>query len=535
MKRVLAVWLPNWPLQRLLRKNPALVGRPVTLKHRTQRGECVAACSVEAYARGARVAMPIAEALALGGKQDGWHHAEHDRAADREALVRLAQWCHRFSPTIGLEDVTACDLPWPETLLLDATNLGPLFGSEAAWVDQVQRGFEQLQLRTRITLADNIAVAWAATHYSDASPVENNPAKPRPLIVPPGVAAGPLASLPVEALRLPPATVQLLVRLGVVEVDQLLALPRDQLRSRFGQELLLRIDQALGRIDEVIEATPPPAEFIVDQQLEHPVAKREHVEHIVDQLIQRLAHLLTAQNVGALQMACRFDCQSGAPAILQAGWFRPAHRAEHLLEIVQMHLERLLLPGAVTGIQLRVVQHAPLERRQRVLFDAEASLDKSWQLAALVDRLTGRLGRQAVVRSRLHHDAQPELAYREEPLIGGKRSKAATSKRRRQPTRPGALDRPLQLLERPAALDGFAAQRDPPQAGPSSGPPQHFHYAGRQYHVARSWGPERIETGWWRKRSVSRDYYRVETTDGQRFWLYRCLRSRKWFLQGIFA
>src|SRR5262249_56233778 len=31
------------------------------------------------------------------------------------------------------------------------------------------------------------------------------------------------------------------------------------------------------------------------------------------------------------------------------------------------------------------------------------------------------------------------------------------------------------------------------------GPPAQFHYAGVDYRIARAWGPERIETGWWRK------------------------------------
>jgi protein ImuB len=33
-------------------------------------------------------------------------------------------------------------------------------------------------------------------------------------------------------------------------------------------------------------------------------------------------------------------------------------------------------------------------------------------------------------------------------------------------------------------------------------------------------GPERIEAGWWDGRDVRRDYYLVETRDGQRAWVY---------------
>jgi protein ImuB len=66
------------------------------------------------------------------------------------------------------------------------------------------------------------------------------------------------------------------------------------------------------------------------------------------------------------------------------------------------------------------------------------------------------------------------------------------------------------------------------------GPPLWFHFAGQQHHVVQVWGPERIETGWWRGRPVGRDYFRIETTAGRRFWLFRRLRDEKWFLQGMF-
>jgi protein ImuB len=66
------------------------------------------------------------------------------------------------------------------------------------------------------------------------------------------------------------------------------------------------------------------------------------------------------------------------------------------------------------------------------------------------------------------------------------------------------------------------------------GPPLRFSWNNRQHVVTQSWGPERIETGWWRSRHIRRDYYRVETTHGQRFWLFRQIDAGTWFLHGVF-
>jgi protein ImuB len=84
----------------------------------------------------------------------------------------------------------------------------------------------------------------------------------------------------------------------------------------------------------------------------------------------------------------------------------------------------------------------------------------------------------------------------------------------------------LQLLAKPVALERVAVA--------SNGSPSQFQYGGEQHVVARHWGPERIETGWWRQRGVRRDYYRVETTQGFRFWIFRSLQDERWFLQGVF-
>jgi protein ImuB len=81
------------------------------------------------------------------------------------------------------------------------------------------------------------------------------------------------------------------------------------------------------------------------------------------------------------------------------------------------------------------------------------------------------------------------------------------------------LPRPLLLMATSVAPDG---------------PPLGFRHGGEEHKIVHAWGPERIETGWWRGRPVGRDYYRVETTAGRRFWLFRRLRDGKWFLHGSF-
>jgi protein ImuB len=73
------------------------------------------------------------------------------------------------------------------------------------------------------------------------------------------------------------------------------------------------------------------------------------------------------------------------------------------------------------------------------------------------------------------------------------------------------------------------------------GAPRRLTWRRVEHRVARASGPERIAAEWWRADGPTRDYYRVETTAGQRLWLYReGLYGRetdtpRWFVQGVFA
>jgi len=56
----------------------------------------------------------------------------------------------------------------------------------------------------------------------------------------------------------------------------------------------------------------------------------------------------------------------------------------------------------------------------------------------------------------------------------------------------------------------------------------------RKFDVLR--GPERIETGWWDGREVTRDYFVARDAHGVRLWIYRDRRAPKnWYVHGLFG
>ncbi len=70
MHRVICIWLPEWPIQRLIVARPELNSAPLVLHARDpRRGQRVVACCERACQRGVLPGMPLAEVAALSKRR----------------------------------------------------------------------------------------------------------------------------------------------------------------------------------------------------------------------------------------------------------------------------------------------------------------------------------------------------------------------------------------------------------------------------------------------------------------------------------
>ena len=186
------------------------------------------------------------------------------------------------------------------------------------------------------------------------------------------------------------------------------------------------------------------------------------------------------------------------------------------------------LPAPVCKIEVRAALTATNHRRQFALFEDASRFtlcDRhvSSDFEQLINRLSSRLGPQAVTEARLQSEVLPENAFRYQPLAGRKRSGGRRATGRHQKC---AGLRPLYLYPNPVQLLVVSIVPD--------GPPISFRYDGLFHRIDHTWGPERIETGWWKGSTIRRDYFRVEDHVGCRFWIFRELGSGDWYLHGVF-
>jgi protein ImuB len=343
-KRILCLWFPNWPIQRLVVSQPELRRQRIVLFRRdSRRGQLVSAVSPLAMQDGVCIDMPLSEAKSLLRGSGKFHLFEHDITADLEALEELADSMESFSPIVGLEVIDETD--WkrgtrPASILLEITGLAHLFGDENQLARKTILHCDDQGYLPRIAVGDTIGLAWGAARYFAGQYFRQHQ---EPLVLPVGGEEA-IKQLPVDALRLPATIIDTLHQLGLQTIGQLMRLSRNDLAMRFGNTIHRRIDQMTGVAEEPVVARRKPAEFSAQQLLEFPTHHRETIEVIIARLITKLCIQMRTRQRGALEWSIQLVCQTGPPIEFRVNLFQPTATTRHVMPLVEMQVEQALSP-----------------------------------------------------------------------------------------------------------------------------------------------------------------------------------------------
>lgn len=435
-----------------------------------------------------------------------------DLHADFALLEAVADWCDRYTPLVGLDP--------PDGLMLDVSGCAHLSGGERALGRDLITRLASQGLRACIGLADTPGCAWAVARYGDTR------------LVPPGAMRDALLPLPLAALRLDRDTVAALAQAGLKTIADVIDRPRAPLAARYGVDFLRKLDCALGSEDEAITPRLPLPSYVAEQRFPEPIVLEADVLGTIEQLARKLGQIMERRGVGARLLQAALFRVDGKVYRIEAAAGQPLRDPER---IRRLFVERLNIardecdPGfGYDVIRLSALGAERLEPAQSGL----AGPDDHGELADLVDRLSARFGAQRVVRLLPADTHIPEFAVTEMPaqLARGEFATVPIAQDSLAPARP------LRLFARPEPIEAVAEVPD--------GPPARFRWRHVLHEVAAVEGPERIAMEWWRDekgQTLTRDYFRVESRDGARVWLYReGLYGRetgqpRWFLHGLFA
>ncbi|RPF72614.1 DNA polymerase Y family protein [Aurantiacibacter spongiae] len=516
----MAIWCAQLALDRWRHAEGCAPGEgvdaaPLVLVTETAHGPRIDAANPPARAVGGAPGMMLADARTLYPKLEV---RPSDQAGDLAFLERFAVWTQRWGPWSALDA--------PDGVLVDVSAVAHLFGGERRLLADVHDRCAARGLAVRAAIAPTAGAAWALAHYG-----------------PPGavLAAGEdmracLSDLPMAALRLDTHVLLVLKRLGLKRLGDIADVEegragRDAIQRRFRNRRspaanpLIRLDQIMGRVPEPLLPVVAIAAPLVQRRLLEPIRHRPLLDKVVEDLAADMVRELEARGEGARRLQLGMWRVDGEVVLRELELAVATRDGAHVCRLFADRLDDIDAGFGIEMLRLRASWSEPLSLAQS---DLEAAAEEhGTSLAACIDRLTVRLGREAVQRPVLKASHIPERAQGWQPPLEPERATQEVL---------AFHARPLKLLDRPERISVLYASPD--------GYPRRFSWRGDTHDVARVEGPERIAPEWWREKGSTRlrDYYRIEDGEGRRYWIYRAGLAGDgrggmpdWFMQGLCA
>src|SRR6201981_1309541 len=163
MRRIMYLWLPCWPIDRLRlsqRKNSGARAEAVpfaTVADAAGR-RLLAAVNPAAAAAGLAPGMPLADALSFF---PGLAITAAQPTEDAAALRRLAEWCGRYSPWTAPDGM--------DGVRIEITGSTHLWGGEEALAADLMNRLDRRGVAGHIAIADTLGAAWAVARFAETA------------------------------------------------------------------------------------------------------------------------------------------------------------------------------------------------------------------------------------------------------------------------------------------------------------------------------------------------------------------------------
>ena len=439
MSRIVSVWLPRWPILRLLAaqaKNPSrasqlMPDRPFVLAVAAAGGPRIAALNEAAEAAGLATRRAVGRRAGESGIFAGARRRCRRRRCRAAPAGVVGDALHADRLAVGRGERRRRFFPRHRRRRASVRRRGK------AASPILLRGCEKFRPAGAACRRRHARRGLGAVALSRRARVAFCPRvrKPRRL-----------RRLPIEALRLSPETRTTLRRLGFKSVGALLDKPRAPFAARFPAELLRRLDQALGRVDEPLVPVVAPPVYHSLRYLLEPIVTQEAIVALASRLMQTLVHVLDARRCRRARAAAfALSRRRRGRRRIDIGLTLPTRSVAHVARLIDLKLDAL---AATRRCRLRLRGGRPCRHPRRT--DAGAAdgthrpagrqtATATERCAALIDALRQRLGPHSVRRFEAVASHLPERAEVLPPIDG----EAA----RDRPSQPETKNRrPLLLL-----------------------------------------------------------------------------------------
>ncbi|MDU8269502.1 DNA polymerase Y family protein, partial [Pseudomonas syringae pv. actinidiae] len=354
------------------------------MRRRSDPDEPLALISGSAHRRVLQTVNPAARALGLRAGQSltaaqalvpNFATVVHDPADTEDLQQLLAAWAYGFSSSVSLK--------YPRVLLMEIESSLKLFGPWPVFEARLREELTAQGFRHRIVVAPNPIAARMLANMHDGLSIEC-----------PHELRRTLEQMPLERIGLSRETATALTRMGLRNVRQVLALPRDTLARRFPASVLQHLDTLIGERPVALECYTPPDFFDVRIELNFDVESHQALLFPLKRLIADLALFLAGRDSGVQRFALHLEHVEGPETVIPVGLLSAERDPSMLFELARGRLEQVLVASPVRAVRLQARDLPDFVPAHRELFDERVQQTLPWE--QLRERLRARLGDESV-------------------------------------------------------------------------------------------------------------------------------------------
>jgi len=509
----LALHCPTLALDCILRRWPSGLEPALAVTDLDGSKRVVAMATASAQAGGVHAGQAVATALALlPDLVLVARDADDEARALNEAALSLAS----FTPIVSLR---------PTGVVVEIGPSLKLFGGRRALKRRLVAAMQVQGLQVATAEAPTPHAAWLL-----AQEVARRRAR-RETVRHPDVHAA-LDALPIAHLEHAQPYLDRFDGIGCRTLADLRRLPPKGLARRFGPALLDEIARALGERPDPQTVFEVPVRFESRIELMARVESAEALVFAARRMLAQMTGWLALRRAAVRGFTLRLHHERWTrdaipPTEIPIALATPSDDLERLVTLVRERMDRFELKAPVLELSLVAPEVVEAREQPGTLFPERERMQET--LARLVEKLSVRLGPDALSRIERVADHRPERAWREvrgeavwaEPTAP-RRTKKSTTEPFASRLPQGLGPRPAWLLAEPQPLE-LRANRPMFESLP----------------LELVAGPERIEAGWWDDAPATRDYFIAENAVGRLVWVYRerlpVANGALWYLQGLFG
>lgn len=396
----------------------------------------------------------------------------------------------------------------PDTVWVDVTGTAHLFGGEAALASELVGRIREAGHRVRAAISDGPLLAQAFARFGE-------PDDEGVCVVPSESTRQRLAHLPLRALSLPSELEAWFIRLGVLTIADLVALPRGALGARLAEHTSRVLELTAGRDTTPLVRYEPARTLIEESSWEEPVDGREPLLFVLRGLVGRISARLRGRGEAAQSLVVRIVADAGIARLrgvarettLEFALPKPLHREEELRRIVSSRFEHLTLAAPSVGLRLEVPKLTEAMPRQLELgaLLMGAKSDAADELPIVLAELGADIGHDRLGVLKTFDSHRPELTSRLVPALrpGGE----APRVKKARPPRAVSTVTPTAVAPISGRLTRALPEAVPFDAPLRAGSSVMIDH--RLYAIESVQFEYRLQAVEWWSRAVNRDYVRV--------------------------